>query len=116
MFVHCAALHTPLFCDASLSRTPSSPPGNGQSDKPGLFTGHSRWWTIDDHVEKDVPALIRYVTKQTNTTQVRPINPPLLLMDVNASLGQPASVYLRAAPFSTSEWSLQFTFPLPPRG
>jgi hypothetical protein len=47
------------------------PPGNGQSDKPGLFSGHSRWWTIDDHVEKDVPALIRYVTKQTNTTQVR---------------------------------------------
>lgn len=26
--------------------------GNGQSDKPSLLGGRSRWWTIDDHVEK----------------------------------------------------------------
>jgi len=26
--------------------------GNGQSDKPSMLAGRSRWWTIDTHVEK----------------------------------------------------------------
>jgi len=44
--------------------------GNGSSDKPGFLRGRPRWWTIDDYVEKDVPALIRFVLRQTNSHQV----------------------------------------------
>jgi poly(3-hydroxyalkanoate) synthetase len=40
------------------------------SDKPSLLAGRSRWWTIDDYVEKDVPAIIRFVLKETHTQQV----------------------------------------------
>ncbi len=43
--------------------------GNGLSDKPSLFR-RSRWWTIDDYVERDVPALIRYVLRVTHARQV----------------------------------------------
>ncbi|WIA11188.1 hypothetical protein OEZ85_011317 [Tetradesmus obliquus] len=43
--------------------------GNGMSDKPSLFGGRSRWWAIDDHVEKDVPAILRFVLKETHTRQ-----------------------------------------------
>jgi hypothetical protein len=40
------------------------------SDKPSMFSSRSRWWTIDDHVEKDVPAIIRFVLKETHSKQV----------------------------------------------
>ncbi|WIA31163.1 hypothetical protein OEZ86_001173 [Tetradesmus obliquus] len=43
--------------------------GNGMSDKPSLFGGRSRWWAIDDHVEKDVPAILRFVLKETHARQ-----------------------------------------------
>lgn len=44
--------------------------GNGLSDKPALFSSRSRMWTIDDYVEKDVPAIIRFVLKETKVPQV----------------------------------------------
>jgi len=37
--------------------------GNGASDKPALLSGRSRWWTVDTHVERDLPALLRFVTR-----------------------------------------------------
>jgi len=48
--------------------------GNGASDKPRLGLGmpggagggggaRSRWWTVDTHVERDLPALIRFVLR-----------------------------------------------------
>jgi poly(3-hydroxyalkanoate) synthetase len=40
------------------------------SDKPSMFSSRSRWWTIDDHVEKDVPAIIRFVLAETHAKQV----------------------------------------------
>lgn len=43
--------------------------GNGQSDKPSLLAGRSHWWTIDTHVEKDVPALLRFVLHETKCSQ-----------------------------------------------
>jgi len=44
--------------------------GNGLSDKPALFSSRSSSWTIDDYVEKDVPAIIRFVLKETKAQQV----------------------------------------------
>lgn len=44
--------------------------GNGLSDKPQLFSSRSTKWNIDDYVEKDVPAIIRFVLKETKTQQV----------------------------------------------
>lgn len=44
--------------------------GNGASDKPSIFSTRSRWWTIDDYVEKDVPTVIRFVLKETHSQQV----------------------------------------------
>ncbi|GLI59312.1 hypothetical protein VaNZ11_001166 [Volvox africanus] len=38
--------------------------GNGQSDRPRLFV-RSRWWTIDDYVTKDLPAVLQYVRHAT---------------------------------------------------
>lgn len=46
------------------------PAGNGLSDKPKLFSARGTQWTIDDYVEKDVPAIIRFVLKETKTQQV----------------------------------------------
>ncbi|GBF97908.1 hypothetical protein Rsub_10263 [Raphidocelis subcapitata] len=42
---------------------------NGQSDKPSLLAGRGRWWTIDTHVEKDVPALLRFVLRESKAPQ-----------------------------------------------
>lgn len=53
----------------------SRPPGNGQSDRPKLFV-RSRWWTIDDHVEKDVPAVLSYVRRVTGADQVHVVSWP----------------------------------------
>lgn len=39
------------------------------SDKPSVFSNRSRWWTIDDHVEKDVPAILRFALKETHAKQ-----------------------------------------------
>lgn len=44
--------------------------GNGLSDKPQLFSARGTQWTIDDYVEKDVPAIIRFVLKETKAAQV----------------------------------------------
>ena len=44
--------------------------GNGASDKPSLLAGRSRWWTIDDYVEQDIPALVRYVLREARAHQV----------------------------------------------
>ncbi len=50
-------------------------PGNGQSDRPKLFV-RSRWWTIDDLVEKDVPAVLSYVRRVTGADQVHVVSQP----------------------------------------
>lgn len=44
--------------------------GNGLSDKPQLFSARGTQWTIDDYVEKDVPAIIRFVLKESKAQQV----------------------------------------------
>jgi hypothetical protein len=46
------------------------PAGNGMSDKPQLFSSRGTQWNIDDYVEKDVPAIIRFVLKETHAQQV----------------------------------------------
>jgi predicted alpha/beta hydrolase len=40
------------------------------SDKPQLFSSRGTQWNIDDYVEKDVPAIIRFVLKETHAQQV----------------------------------------------
>jgi pimeloyl-ACP methyl ester carboxylesterase len=44
--------------------------GNGASDKPGLLTGRSRWWTVDTHVERDLPALLKFVLRACGPSPV----------------------------------------------
>jgi alpha-beta hydrolase superfamily lysophospholipase len=44
--------------------------GNGRSEKPKLMGQKGRWWTIDDNVSKDVPALVRFVQLHTQAAQV----------------------------------------------
>lgn len=43
--------------------------GNGQSSKPNIFD-RSTWWSVDDHLNKDMPAVITYVLQQTGAKQV----------------------------------------------
>ncbi|KAG2449661.1 hypothetical protein HYH02_005191 [Chlamydomonas schloesseri] len=43
--------------------------GNGQSDRPSLWSGRSRWWSIDDYVTKDLPAVLRHVLAATCCAQ-----------------------------------------------
>lgn len=42
--------------------------GNGESDKPSLAAGRSAHWTIDTHVEVDVPALLRFVLRAAGSS------------------------------------------------
>lgn len=44
-------------------------PGNGQSDRPSLWFGRSRWWSVDDYVAKDLPAVLRHVLRETCCAQ-----------------------------------------------
>ncbi|KXZ48650.1 hypothetical protein GPECTOR_26g553 [Gonium pectorale] len=43
--------------------------GNGQSDRPRIFV-RSRWWTIDDYVTKDLPAVLSYVRRISRADRV----------------------------------------------
>jgi pimeloyl-ACP methyl ester carboxylesterase len=43
--------------------------GNGRSQKPCLFDT-STWWTVDDHLQKDVPAVLEYVLQATGAKQL----------------------------------------------
>ncbi|KAG2428704.1 hypothetical protein HXX76_011409 [Chlamydomonas incerta] len=43
--------------------------GNGQSDRPSIWSGRSRWWSIDDYVTKDLPAVLRHVLRETRCAQ-----------------------------------------------
>jgi pimeloyl-ACP methyl ester carboxylesterase len=45
------------------------PAGNGHSQKPCLFDS-STWWTVDDHLQKDVPAVLEYVMQATGAKQL----------------------------------------------
>eukprot|EP00877_Chromochloris_zofingiensis_P013644 jgi/Chrzof1/8533/Cz03g14190.t1 len=56
------ALLTTLLAEAGMY-------GNGRSDKPRYFDS-STWWTVDDHLNKDVPAVLQYVLKHTGAEQV----------------------------------------------
>lgn len=57
-------------CHQNPCRRPNLCTGNGLSDKPQLFSVRGTQWTIDDYVEKDVPAIIRFVLKETKAAQV----------------------------------------------
>ncbi|KAG2491163.1 hypothetical protein HYH03_010376 [Edaphochlamys debaryana] len=46
--------------------------GNGQSDHPQVFV-RSRWWTIDDNVAIDLPAVISYVLRTTGSAKLHAI-------------------------------------------
>lgn len=43
--------------------------GNGHSQKPCLFD-RSTWWTVDDHLQHDVPAVLQYVLQATGARQL----------------------------------------------
>lgn len=44
--------------------------GNGRSEKPKLMGRKGRWWTIDDNITKDVPALVSFVRLHTGCAQL----------------------------------------------
>lgn len=44
--------------------------GNGLSDKPSLLSHRSRWWSIDDCVDKDMPAALKCITGITGASKV----------------------------------------------
>lgn len=62
--------------------------GNGLSDKPAMFTRRSRWWTIDDYVNKDIPALIRYVLKRTRSPYIHILGHSMGGMIITKTLGR----------------------------
>lgn len=45
------------------------PAGNGRSQKPSLLD-RATWWTVDDHFQQDVPAVLEYVLNATGAKQV----------------------------------------------
>lgn len=63
--IHPDSLYMPIPSYASFA-----PVGNGLSDKPRPLSGRSRWWTIDDHVERDVPAVLRFLLQESRAKQV----------------------------------------------
>ncbi|MEW5312528.1 MAG: hypothetical protein WDW38_004157 [Sanguina aurantia] len=44
--------------------------GNGLSDKPSLMSHRSRWWSIDDCVDKDMPAALKCILDITGASKV----------------------------------------------
>lgn len=43
--------------------------GNGLSDKP-IYSDSTTWWSVDDHLEFDVPAIVDYVLLKTGAQQL----------------------------------------------
>jgi hypothetical protein len=55
---------------ARASPRPCCRAGNGRSEKPRLLGRKGRWWTIDDNIDQDLPALVRFVRLHTGAAQV----------------------------------------------
>lgn len=59
--------------------------GNGRSQKPNPLDS-STWWTVDDHFQKDVPAVLQYVLTHTGAKQLHWIGHSMVSRSVKGSL------------------------------
>lgn len=66
--------------------------GNGLSDKPRPLV-RSRWWTVDDYIKKDVPALLAFVVRKTGCSKVHFLGHSMggMIMTATLAEGGPAA-------------------------